>query len=212
MLRPDLLAALRGLAPAFIRWPGGSFASTYKWQDGIGPLASRVYHPNELWGGYSDYYGFGTDEYLELTRQLGADPMIVLPAPDDSPASVEYAMNWVRYVNDPPDDHVGADARAQRTSRAVRRPLLPDRQRADEQRLHARALRGHRQSLRKPAAADRARCGDHRLRPEALERHGVERESHRPGRQQLRRARACTTTSTKAIASSPACGASAIIS
>ena len=102
MLRPDLLVALRGLAPAFIRWPGGSFASTYKWQDGIGPLASRVYHPNEIWGGYSDYYGFGTDEYLELTRQLGADPLIVLPAPDDSPASVEYAMNWVHYVNDPP--------------------------------------------------------------------------------------------------------------
>ena len=34
MLRPDLLQALRGLAPAFIRWPGGSFASTYKWQIG----------------------------------------------------------------------------------------------------------------------------------------------------------------------------------
>jgi len=101
MLRPDLLEALRGLAPAFIRWPGGSFASTYRWQDGVGPLASRVYHPNEIWGGYSDYYGFGTDEYLELTRQLGADPLIVLPAPDDTPASVEYAMNWVHYVNDP---------------------------------------------------------------------------------------------------------------
>jgi alpha-N-arabinofuranosidase len=102
MLRPDLLAALRGLAPTFIRWPGGSFASTYKWQDGIGPLASRVYHPNDIWGGYSDYYGFGTDEYLELARQLGAIPLIALPAPDDHPASVEYAMNWVQYVNDPP--------------------------------------------------------------------------------------------------------------
>jgi alpha-N-arabinofuranosidase len=102
MLRPDLLEALRGLAPAFIRWPGGSFASTYKWQDGIGPHASRVYHPNELWGGYSDYYGFGTDEYMELTRQLGTVPLIVLPAPDDSPASVDYAMNWVHYLNDPP--------------------------------------------------------------------------------------------------------------
>ncbi len=102
MLRSDLLEALRGLAPAFIRWPGGSFASTYKWQDGIGPHASRVYHPNELWGGYSDYYGFGTDEYMELTRQLGTLPLIVLPAPDDSPASVDYAMNWVHYLNDPP--------------------------------------------------------------------------------------------------------------
>jgi alpha-N-arabinofuranosidase len=101
MLRPDLLAAVRGLAPAFIRWPGGSFASTYKWQDGIGALAARIYHPNEIWGGYSDYYGFGTDEYLELTRQLGALPLIVVPAPDEKPASVEYAMNWVHYVNDP---------------------------------------------------------------------------------------------------------------
>jgi alpha-N-arabinofuranosidase len=106
-MRPDLFAALRDLAPTFIRWPGGSFASTYKWQDGIGPRASRVYHPNTFWGGYSDYYGFGTDEYMELTRQLGADPLIVLPAPDDSSASVEYAMNWVRYLNDPADTEWG---------------------------------------------------------------------------------------------------------
>ncbi len=81
---PTSLRRSAGWRAAFIRWPGGSFASTYKWQDGIGPLASRVYHPNAIWGGYSDYYGFGTDEYLELTRQLGADPLIVLPAPDDS--------------------------------------------------------------------------------------------------------------------------------
>ena len=74
--RPDLLASLKGLKPPFIRWPGGSFASTYKWQDGIGPAVSRVYHPNEMWGGYSDYYGFGTDEFLELCRQLGSDPLI----------------------------------------------------------------------------------------------------------------------------------------
>jgi len=40
-----------------------------------------------MWGGYSDYYGFGTDEYLELTRQLGADPLMVLAAPDDNPAT-----------------------------------------------------------------------------------------------------------------------------
>ncbi len=40
MLRPDLLQALRDLAPPFICWPGGSFASMYKWKDGIG-RASR---------------------------------------------------------------------------------------------------------------------------------------------------------------------------
>ena len=57
MLRPDLLQALRDRAPPIIRWPGGSFASTYKWKDGIGPPVSRRYHPNMIWGGYSDYYG-----------------------------------------------------------------------------------------------------------------------------------------------------------
>ena len=46
MLRPDLLQALSDLRPSFIRWPGGSFASTYKWQEGIGPYAARGYHPN----------------------------------------------------------------------------------------------------------------------------------------------------------------------
>ena len=43
------------LHPSFIRWPGGSFASTYKWKEGIGRYAARGYHPNTFWGGYSDY-------------------------------------------------------------------------------------------------------------------------------------------------------------
>jgi alpha-N-arabinofuranosidase len=108
MLRPDLLAALRGLAPTFIRWPGGSFASTYKWKDGIGPHAARTYHPNVMWGGYSDYYGFGTDEFMGLTRRLGSDAMIVLPAPDTAAASVQYAMDWVHYLIDPATTEWGA--------------------------------------------------------------------------------------------------------
>ena len=99
--RPDLLESLKGLKPPFIRWPGGSFASTYKWQDGIGPAVSRVYHPNEMWGGYSDYYGFGTDEFLELCRQLDSDPLIVLPATSTKAGEVEYTMNWVHYLVDP---------------------------------------------------------------------------------------------------------------
>jgi alpha-N-arabinofuranosidase len=108
MLRPDLLQALRDLAPPFIRWPGGSFASTYKWKDGIGPYSSRVYHPNQIWGGYSDYYGFGTNEFMELTRQLGADPLVVLPAPNTDAESVEYAMDWVHYLIDPATTTLGS--------------------------------------------------------------------------------------------------------
>jgi alpha-N-arabinofuranosidase len=107
MLRPDLLQALRDLAPPFIRWPGGSFASTYKWKDGIGPLASRHYHPNMIWGGYSDYYGFGTDEFLGLCRKLKSEPLIVLPAPGVDPEPLQYAMDWVHYLNDPPSAEWG---------------------------------------------------------------------------------------------------------
>ena len=107
MLRPDLLQALRDLAPPFIRWPGGSFASTYKWKDGIGPLVSRRYHPNVIWGGYSDYYGFGTDEFLGLCRKLNAEPLIVLPAPGTDAEQVQYALDWVHYLNDPPTTEWG---------------------------------------------------------------------------------------------------------
>src|SRR5512139_3758406 len=106
-LRPDLVQAFRDLAPPFIRWPGGSFASTYKWKDGIGPYVSRKYHPNIMWGGYSDYYGFGTDEFLELCRQLDAEPMVVLAATTTDPEAVEYAMDWVHSLNDPPTTEWG---------------------------------------------------------------------------------------------------------
>jgi alpha-N-arabinofuranosidase len=107
MLRPDLLDALRGLRPSFIRWPGGSFASTYKWKEGIGPYASRGYHPNTFWGGYSDYFGFGTDEFIGLCRKLNTESLIVLAAPDTKAEHIDCAMNWVRYLNDPPTTEMG---------------------------------------------------------------------------------------------------------
>jgi alpha-N-arabinofuranosidase len=107
MLRPDLLEALRDLKPPFLRWPGGSFASIYKWKDGIGPQVSRKYHPNEIWGGYSDYYGFGTEEYMELCRRLDTDPLVVLPATTVDPEAVQYAMDWVHYMVDPPTTEWG---------------------------------------------------------------------------------------------------------
>ena len=100
-LRPDLLEALNALKPPFIRWPGGSYASIYKWKDGIGPAVKRKFNPNTVWGGYSDYYGFGTDEFMELCRRLGSEPMIVLSATNTDPAQLEYATDWVHYLLDP---------------------------------------------------------------------------------------------------------------
>jgi alpha-N-arabinofuranosidase len=123
-LRPDLLAALQGLAPPFIRWPGGSYASIYKWRDGIGPAVSRQYNPNTIWGGYSDYYGFGTDEFLELCRQLGAAPMIVLAATGTDPAQLQYALEWVHYLVDPPTTEWGRRRAANGHREPYRVPYL----------------------------------------------------------------------------------------
>lgn len=106
-LRPDLFASLQALQPTFIRWPGGSYASTYRWQECIGPYPKRGYHPNMYWGGYSGYGGFGTDEFLRMCKLLGTEPLICLACPDTKPASVQYAMDWVRYVNDPPTTPMG---------------------------------------------------------------------------------------------------------
>ncbi|HOY12702.1 MAG TPA: carbohydrate binding domain-containing protein [Saprospiraceae bacterium] len=107
MMRQDLFQSLQALKPPFIRWPGGSFASIYHWKDGIGPQVNRTYHPNTIWGGYSDYYGFGTEEFLNLCDQLGSDPMIVLKATSTDPKELEYAMDWVHYLIDPQDTEWG---------------------------------------------------------------------------------------------------------
>ncbi len=102
MLRPDLLQSMKDLAPPFLRWPGGSFASIYKWKDGIGPHVKRKFNPNSIWGDYSDYYGFGTEEYMELCKQLGTEPMVVLKATSADPEELKNAMDWVHYLIDPP--------------------------------------------------------------------------------------------------------------
>ena len=107
MFRPDLYGALNDLKPSFIRWPGGSFASTYKWKEGIGRYAARGYHPNTYWGGYSDYFGFGTDEFLALCKKLNSEPLITLPAPTTKSEDVEYAIDWIHYLNDPPTTEMG---------------------------------------------------------------------------------------------------------
>jgi alpha-L-arabinofuranosidase len=40
-VRNDVVQALRDLKVPLLRWPGGCFADTYHWKDGIGPKAQR---------------------------------------------------------------------------------------------------------------------------------------------------------------------------
>lgn len=101
--RTDLLEAVRALKPPIIRWPGGCFASIYRWKRGIGPQHERKPFYNLPWGEW-DSGGFGTDEFIRLCREVEAEPLIVLNLGSwDSPQRwqeyLQEALEWVEYCN-----------------------------------------------------------------------------------------------------------------
>lgn len=99
-IRNDVIAALKEINPSVIRWPGGCFADTYHWKDGIGPRDQRPSIVNTNWGGVTEDNGFGTHEFLDLCEQLGAEPYICVNV---GSGTVEEAAQWVEYVNSDAD-------------------------------------------------------------------------------------------------------------
>ena len=49
--RTDVLGALRELEIPVIRYPGGNFIATYRWEDGVGPRENRPTRPELAWDG-----------------------------------------------------------------------------------------------------------------------------------------------------------------
>ena len=93
--RLDSLRAFKRLGPTTVRFPGGSFAETYHWQDGIGPRAQRPRTFDYVWGGEENNH-FGTDEFLRYCELLGAEPWIKLNLLTDS---LGNAIKWMQYCN-----------------------------------------------------------------------------------------------------------------
>lgn len=103
--RPDLLAAVEGLRPPIIRWPGGCFAEHYNWSDGIGPQSGRVKYPISIWDD-QDTNSYGTDEFLRMCERLGCEPLLVIKTGMHQPRDerthwLRYAQDWVEYCNGP---------------------------------------------------------------------------------------------------------------
>ena len=94
-IRSDVVEALKAIRPAVIRWPGGCFADTYHWKDGIGPVENRPSIVNTTWGGVTEDNSFGTHEFLDLCGQVGAEPYICLNV---GSGTVREAAEWVEYV------------------------------------------------------------------------------------------------------------------
>ena len=101
-LDPDAVALAREMKTPLVRF-GGNFTSSYHWTDGVGPRDQRKNAMNNSWG-IPEYNSFGTDEFLEFCRQIGAQPQIALNLGSGTP---EEAAAWVRYVDEHWTTHSG---------------------------------------------------------------------------------------------------------
>lgn len=95
-IRKDVVTALKKLAIPNLRWPGGCFADTYHWKDGIGPKEKRPTIVNTWWGGITEDNSFGTHEFLELCQQLETEPFI---SGNVGSGTVQELSDWIQYTN-----------------------------------------------------------------------------------------------------------------
>jgi alpha-L-arabinofuranosidase len=99
---PEMIAMSRDMHTPLVRF-GGNFTSAYHWLDGIGPRDKRVSMLNVAWG-IPEYNQFGTDEFLDFCKSIGAQPQIALNLGTGTP---QEAADWVKYVDEHWGDHSG---------------------------------------------------------------------------------------------------------
>ncbi len=120
-IRKSLIDALKRIKAPVIRWPGGCFADSYDWKDGVGPASKRPTRTNfwevdpdarrlhEKGEQLFDPNAFGTDEFVRFCKLSQAEPYLAanlrsLPALDFD--------HWVAYCNSPQGSTTFADRRA----------------------------------------------------------------------------------------------------
>ncbi|KAJ7645353.1 glycoside hydrolase family 51 protein [Mycena rosella] len=99
--RTDVLQALKDLNVPVVRYPGGNFVSSYRWQDGVGPKELRPRRPELAWL-TEESNQFGTDEFIAWCRLLGAEPYICL---NMGTGTLEDALAWLEYCNSSANTH-----------------------------------------------------------------------------------------------------------
>lgn len=95
-IRTDVVEALKELKTPNLRWPGGCFADTYHWKDGIGPKAERPSIVNTWWGGVTEDNSFGTHDFLNMCELIGAEPYL---SANVGSGTVQEVADWIQYVN-----------------------------------------------------------------------------------------------------------------
>ena len=97
------LEALRSAELPAVRWPVTAGAAPYNWYQGVGPLELRQPPPAA-----PQAAGFGTAEFVQLCRLLGAEPVLRVTVPpfvragvdaERTREEVQRAADWVAYCN-----------------------------------------------------------------------------------------------------------------
>ena len=124
-IRKALVDRLRQLRAPVIRWPGGCFADSYNWRDGVGPRSQRPVRTN-FWDNTEqlckapdgpqkyDPNTFGTAEFLLFCRLAGAKPYLAANVRSLTPHDFD---EWVEYCNSPAGSTTLAQTRAADGSR-----------------------------------------------------------------------------------------------
>jgi len=117
-IRKELVEEMRKIKAPVIRYPGGCFADSYDWRDGIGPADKRPRRTN-FWlqeetaaGPASHKYDpnqFGTNEFIQFCKLIGSQPYLAANV-RSLPAAEFY--RWVEYCNSPAGSTTLADTRA----------------------------------------------------------------------------------------------------
>lgn len=93
--RRDVVEALQALHVPVLRWPGGCYADTYHWRDGIGPRAQRPVTLNHWWGNNEENNAFGTQEYFDFAELIGSKTDLSVNV---GTGTAGEAKDWLEYV------------------------------------------------------------------------------------------------------------------
>jgi alpha-N-arabinofuranosidase len=109
-IRSELIERLKQIHVPVMRWPGGCFADSYDWKDGVGPAGNRPTRTNywevdpdaarlhEKGPQVFESNQFGTNEFMRFCKLTGAEPY--LAANLRSLSALEFD-HWVEYCNSP---------------------------------------------------------------------------------------------------------------
>lgn len=119
-IRKELVDHMQRLKAPVVRWPGGCFADSYNWRDGVGPRDKRPRRTN-FWNNVSSLWKaadgpqkydpntFGTPEFIRFCQLCGSQPYLAANVRSLTPADYDQ---WVEYCNSPAGSTSLADVRA----------------------------------------------------------------------------------------------------